>query len=237
MTLKRRDLLFCAAILFSFAFSSFILGEEIKERFGNNEKLSYKVLFNRIPVGKIEWVYLGREKIEGKLVDIISVSSNTKIFEFLNLTSEEKVFLDFKTHLPVKVERNIIFFGKKEKIEEFYNQEEGYVKIVKNHFNPQENIFYQDAPIHNILSLLYFFPKDIDLKIGDLLIFNLPTQKLKIKVLSSKILYRKGEKRDTYFLLGRGKRKFKLFLDKEDRIPLRLDFLLLIGKITILKQE
>jgi hypothetical protein len=228
-----RKIIFLSLLLFAGLFSDFLLGESIKERFEGNGKLTYKVYFNNLPVGSIEWVYLGREIVEDRDVDALSINSDTSILKLLNLRGKEKVFLDIDSHLPIKVERDIVFFGKRELIKEIYNQNKGFVKIVKNNSKKQEKILYQDKPIYHILSLLYFFPQDIELTIGKLLTFNLPTQRVKIKVSSYKSLSLQGEKKEAIFLVGKGAQRFNLWLDRENRMPLRLDFILPLGKIVI----
>jgi len=45
------------------------------------------------------------------------------------------------------------------------------------------------------------------------------------------------EQRDTYFLIGRGAKRFSLWLDKENRLPLRLEFILPLGKVIIRRVE
>ncbi|UCC95006.1 MAG: hypothetical protein JSW40_09415 [Candidatus Omnitrophota bacterium] len=222
---------------FMFAFFSTSFGEEIEERFGGKQKLCYKVRFNGIPAGKVEWTYLGKVTIGGREANALHIDSNTKILEFFNLISKEKVFLDVETHLPIRVERDIVFFGKKELIQEIYNQDEGYVRIIKSNSRTKEEVLRQDKPIHNILSLLYFFPKDVELKKDTSLVFNLPTQKVIIKVESLKNLSLGEDKRQAVFLIGKGAKRFNLWLDKQERIPLRLEFPVPLGKIIILKEN
>jgi len=212
------------------------LAEGIEARFQNKEKLVYNVYFNGIPSGYIEWEYLGRQVVDGITVDVLSVNSDTNIFNLLDLDSKEKVFLDSKTSLPVKVERDIVFFGKKEIIEETYDQEKGQIKIKRSSSKDPEDILSQDTPIHNILELLYFFPQDVALKRGKWMTFNFPTQKIKIKMVKERVLKIKGVKHDTYFLIGRGAKKFSLWLDKEKRMPLRLEFISWVGKVTVVRK-
>ena len=215
----------------------FVFGEGIEARFKNEKKLVYNVSFNGIPSGYIEWMYLGHRELEGVMVEELLVHSDTKILKLLNLISKERVFLDGKTHLPLKVERDIVFFGRKEIISETYNQDEGYVKIERSNSKKAESVLYQDTPIHNILELLYFFPQDLRLEVGRWMVFNLPTQKVKIKMVRERILKTNGKKFDTYFMVGRGARRFSLWLDKEDKMPLRLEFITLAGKITISRRR
>ena len=216
---------------------SSVFAESIRARFQSKEKLAYSVYFNGIPSGYIEWEYLGRQEVDGITVDVLFLNSDTNIFNLLDLDSKEKVFLDSKTCLPVKVERDIVFFGKKEIIEETYDQEKGRIRIKRSNSGEPEDILNQDTPIHNILELLYFFPQDVALESGKWMIFNLPTQKIKIKMVKERVLKVNGVKRDTYFLVGRGAKRFSLWLDKEEKMPLRLEFISLAGKITIVRKE
>lgn len=212
------------------------LAEGIEARFQGKEKLVYSVYFNGIPSGYMEWEYLGRQEVDGKTVDVLSVNSDTNIFNLLNLASKEKVFLDSATGLPLRVERDIVFFGKKEIIEEIYDQDKGQIKVKRNSSKKSESVLYQDTPIHNILELLYFFPQDVELEAGKWMTFNLPTQKIKIKMVRERVLKMKGVKYDTYFLVGRGAKRFNLWLDKEKKMPLRLEFITLAGKITVVRK-
>ncbi len=209
----------------------------IEARFQNKDKLVYSVYFNGIPSGYIEWEYLGRQEIGGITVDVLSVNSDTDIFNLLDLDSKEKVFLDSKTSLPVKVERDIVFFGKKEIIEETYDQARGQIKIKRSGSGKPEDVLRQDTPIHNILELLYFFPQDVSLEAGKWITFNLPTQKIKIKMVKERVLKVNGVDQDTYFLIGRGAKRFSLWLDKEEKMPLRLEFISLVGKVTVVRRE
>jgi len=224
-------------VIVSVAGESFALAEGIEARFQSKEKLVYDVYFNGIPSGYIEWEYLGRREVNGITVDALSVDSDTNIFNLLDLDSKEKVFLDSKNCLPVKVERDIVFFGKKEIIEETYDQEKGQIKIKRSSSGESEDVLNQDTPIHNILELLYFFPQDVALEAGKWMTFNLPTQKIRIKMVKERVLKVNGVKRDTYFLVGRGAKRFSLWLDKEERVPLRLEFISLAGKVTVVRKS
>jgi len=223
--------------LFFSIFVSSIFAKTVQERFEGKDEIIYDVSFNGMYSGQIKWQYLGTEVVDGEVTDVLSVSSDTKILSFLDLTSKEKVFLSQSTHLPVKVKRDILMFGKKELITETYNQENGCVRITRANGKTEEEILYQDKPINNILALLYFFPEDVELKAEEWMTFNLPTQKVRIKMVKERSLEVGGESRDTYFLVGRGAKRFSLWLDKEDRLPLRIDFIVPLGKIIIRRHE
>jgi len=213
-----------------------VLAGDIEARFQSKEKLVYSVYFNGIPSGYIEWEYLGRQEVDGKTMDVLFVNSDTNIFNLLNLASKEKVFLDSATGLPLKVERDIVFFGKKEIIEEIYDQDKGQIKIKRSNSKKPESVLHQDTPIHNILELLYFFPQDVELEAGKWMTFNLPTQKIRIKMVRERVLKVNGVEYDTYFLIGRGAKRFSLWLDKEKKMPLRLEFISLTGKVTVVRK-
>lgn len=227
-------LLLCCVILA--AHQGLYAFDSIESRFKDNQKLSYKVFTNGVFSGYIEWEYMGTQDINGRIAEGLSIDSDTKILSFLNLTSKEKVFLDSQTHLPLRVERDIVLFGSKELIEESYDQENGRVTITRTPSNKEQEVLHPDTPIQNILSLLYFFPQDIELKKGEWMTFNLPTQKVKIQFKGPRKLRLNGEEKETLFLIGRGAKRFNLWLDSKSRIPLRLEFIFLLGKVSIVKQ-
>lgn len=214
-----------------------VYSQGIKERFKGSEKLTYKVYHNGVFSGYIYWSYKGKDKVGKNEADVLHVSSDTKMLGLLDLTSDEDVYLDSKTHLPLKVKRDILMFGKKELIEETYDQVKGFVKISRTGDKAGEEILYQDSPIHNILALLYFFPQGIKLEKGQWMDFNLPTQTIKIKFVKERVLKTAKDKQNTYFLLGRGGKRFSLWLDKTTRLPLRLEFISLLGKVSIVRVD
>lgn len=217
--------------------SGFCYCDDIEERFNGQRSLFYEVFFNGIPTGKIEWQYLGKEVVDGRQTDVILINSDTNILKLLNLESKEKVFIDSATYLPLKVERDVVFFGKKEQIKEVYNQDTGLVIITKSNTSKKQTFLHVAKPIHNILSLLYFFPKNIELIKDKPLYFNLPTQKVSIKMLyENNIAFGKGKK-DIYFLAGKGDKRFNLWLDKKERIPVKMEFIVPLGKITIVRKS
>jgi hypothetical protein len=207
------------------------------ERFKGREQFAYKIYFNGIYSGTINWQYKGKQEIDGRKVEVLQVISDTKILKFLNMDSQENIYLDAVNYLPVKVERNLIMFGSKEVIRETYDQQQGLVKIEKSAAKNEVIELKQTPPIHNILALLYFFPQDVQLLAGQSQEFNLPTQKVIIKSAGIKELKTKQRKKETYFLMGKGAKRFNLWLDKQDRLPLRLEFIMPVGKIVIISDD
>ncbi|MFA5271927.1 MAG: hypothetical protein WC412_06285 [Candidatus Omnitrophota bacterium] len=225
-------------IIFFVSFSP-ILGfcKNIAERFQGKNDIVYDVFYNGIYTGKITWKYLGKERVGNKETEVIYLDSDTKIFNLLNIASKEKVFLEAGTYLPVRAERDVILFGKQEDIKEIYDQEKGSVIITNSNPKKKEFVLHQAKPIHNILALLYFFPQDIPLIKGKNLYFNLPTQKVTVKLISEGTLVFGKEKKEFYLLSGSGAKRFNLWLDKKDRSPLKMEFLSIAGKVTIVRKS
>lgn len=237
-----RNLSFIFILIFFFGLSFNLYGEaENRERFTNLEKIKYNISFNGIPSGYVTWKYLGKETIDRKKADVLLVKSDTNILKFFDLVSSEKIYLDSKTHLPIRVERNIKLSGDQEIIEENYDQTKGQVIITRKKGKDllEEEIYKQDIPIHNILDLLYFFPQEIDLgkQKGKWMTFNLPNQKVQIRFDGTRKIKVAGRNQQAYFLVGKGARRFNLWLSLEKKIPLRLDFISWLGKVIIRREE
>jgi hypothetical protein len=237
MFMKKFVFYFCVVLIFGIPFSSDIFAKSIEERLEGKDTIDYDVSFNGMDAGFIKWKYLGREEINGQSLEVLSVSSDTKIMAFFDLTSSERVYLDSENYLPVKVERDILLFGNKELIVEKYDQQTGKVNIVRTNKKVTEEQLIQDKPIHNILALLYFFPDNIPFEKGKWLNYNLPTQKIRIKMVRERLLKTPYGEEETYFLLGRGAKRLSLWLDKENRLPLRLEFIFLVGKVVITRKK
>ncbi|UCD15144.1 MAG: hypothetical protein JSV34_05350, partial [Candidatus Omnitrophota bacterium] len=75
-------------LVFLLALSGPLLCENIRERFQGEEKLVYGVYFSGIPVGNIEWAYLGEEVVNGKNTHVLSIDSDTDILKVFNLESK-----------------------------------------------------------------------------------------------------------------------------------------------------
>ncbi|MCF7874082.1 MAG: hypothetical protein K9L84_03415 [Candidatus Omnitrophica bacterium] len=238
--LKSTVAFFILILFLSLSFNLYAKDNQ-RQRMRDLKKIEYNISFNGIPSGYVIWRYLGKEVVGAKEVDVLQVESDTNILKFLDLVSSEKIYLDSNTHLPVRVKRNVKLFGDKEIIEENYNQEQGQVVITRKKGKNivEEEIYEQAKPIHNILDLLYFFPQGINLgeKKGKWMTFNLPNQKVQIKFHSKRKVKVAGKVREAYFLVGKGAKRFNLWLSLDDRIPLRLDFISWLGKIIIRREK
>jgi hypothetical protein len=209
----------------------------IEERFADKKILHYQVFFNGVNSGNVSWQYLNKGVLGFRGVDVLRIDSDTKILGVFDLTSHEKIYLDASSSLPVRVERDLLVFGKKELIEEDYNQDEGSVAITKTTADGKltPTILRQDKPIRHIMALLYFFPSIDGLKVGEKLNFNLPTCKVEVRLHSMRKIIVGGKKREAYFLVGTGGKRFNIWIDKEKKYPIRIEFIFLAGKVSIVE--
>ncbi|MCM8786498.1 MAG: hypothetical protein NC935_00365 [Candidatus Omnitrophica bacterium] len=203
----------------------------------NQESVFYDVYFNDVLVGKIEYSYVGKNFTYENWVEVLLVKTNINVAPLFNLKSHEYIYLDSKTYLPLKVERKINFFGKREVIKEIYNQKKGYVKIYTNGFAKKTKIFYPGKPIQNMLALLYYFPKNLDLDKKSFFSFIFPTNKIDLKVDSLKTLMKNGKTKNVYLIKGLKEKHINVFLEKETKTVLHLSVNLPVGKVLLARKD
>jgi len=227
-------------VLFAFFLTAAVFAQDesgIEKRFNGKTVLSYDVVSGGKKSGYVKWEYQGKESLNGKAVDVLRVDSEAKILAFLDLNSHETIYLDSKNYLPVKVERDLVFFGNKELIVEHYDQEKGVVEVVKSiNGKPSRSEFLkQNKPICHIMALLYFFPAAQGLIPGQKFDFKLPTSKVHVEVKSLTKIKVGSAEREAFLLVGTGGKRFNLWLDKAELTPLRLEFLFPIGSVAIVR--
>ncbi|MBM3250580.1 MAG: hypothetical protein FJZ09_07090 [Candidatus Omnitrophica bacterium] len=199
---------------------------------GAVEKFEYLVRYNGMKVGKVEVEYLSRTGAVKAGQEIISLNSDVRILKLFSLKSREKFYIDAQTYFPRKVERDLELLGGKEKILEEYNQKKGLVRMIKTaDGSTKEELIRQQPPIHNITALLFFFPRDVALKEGSSVYFNLPNRRLEMKVVRCKD--KTCAAANKVFLLEAPAKKIKLWLEGEKRVPLRIEFPSFLGRISI----
>lgn len=167
---------------FKGAYNQFRLGVTTKKVELNHveEKITYDVKFGRIYLGKMHFSNISNVEMGGRLLTAILIE--TKLTKFLDT---EKIYSDPETLLPVKVERDITNWFVKEKITEEYNQENFTVTIIKNKGSKKTNTtIKKDSHIHNAMLLPYFIRRIPKLYVGRIIIANLPTRRLEIKLVS-----------------------------------------------------
>jgi hypothetical protein len=233
-------ILFCAALLIALLFCAPRAPIAPKEPvapeppkitlpFKAGEKFSYEVTFNGLKAGNIDFEYKGRQED----LDLVIVTNRINVLNIFQINSTESIYIDVYTCLPRRVEREVVFFGKQEYIIEEYNQKDGWVNVMQRKDGKINNkLIPQKPPIHNSHSLFFLYPLGLEDKIGSSLDFNLPLEKVNIRVKElRKVASADGEKE--VFVLEVSPKKIILELDKEKRVPVRLEMPALWSKLVI----
>jgi len=153
----------------------------------------------------------------------------------LNFFDEEKIYLDPQTALPTIIERDLNMWGKKEKITEIYDQKNFKVKIVKNVGGKiSEMTIEKSAPIENIYGFLYRYRSAGRFQEGETLYLNLPTKEVAMKLRERVHIEALGKDYNS-FLLQSDSKKYQIWFEGGmNRIPLRIDGAIGIGKTAMI---
>ena len=144
------------------------------------EKITYDVKIGKLHLGKAQFNNLANVQIDGRFLGLMTME--TKLTRF---TDTEKIYSDPKTLLPVRVERDILNWLIRERITEDYDQDNFTVTIIKNKGAKQERlVIKKTSHIHNAALLPYYVRSIPSLYAGRIIIANLPTRRLEIKLVS-----------------------------------------------------
>ncbi len=144
------------------------------------EKIIYDVKIGNLYLGRAEFNNMENIKLDGRFLSVMTME--TKLAQF---TDKEIIYSDPKTLLPIRVERDILKWLNREKILEDYDQNNFTVTIIKDTGPDKEKlVIKKDAPIHNAVLLPYYVRRIPSLSIGRIIIANLPTRRLEIKLVS-----------------------------------------------------
>ncbi|OGX07853.1 MAG: hypothetical protein A2Z88_05455 [Omnitrophica WOR_2 bacterium GWA2_47_8] len=142
----------------------------------------------------------------------------------LNFFDEEKIYMDPKTFYPTAVKRDLNIFGKREKIDEYYDHQKGEIKIVKDVKGQKEvRTLQKQGPIDNLYCFLYRFRQQPLPKPGTAMTIRLPTKDVRI-VFEGEENFKVGREKVKSYVLESDPSQYKIWLDKgAKRVPLRID--------------
>lgn len=144
------------------------------------EKIIYDVKLGKLYLGKAEFNNLVDVQLDGRLLGVVTME--TKLTQFKDT---ERIYSDLDTLLPIRVERNVLKWLIREKITEDYDQNNFTVTIIKNKGPGEERlVIKKESPIHNAMLLPYYVRRIPRLDLGRIIIANLPTRRLQIKLVS-----------------------------------------------------
>ncbi len=186
----------------------------VEALYAGARRLTYDVKLGPFTIGKAVIEDLGMTE-DNKL-------GRLKCFEVLVDTRQyrgtEKIYADPETLYPVRIERDISYFGKKERIIESYDQKKGEIVILKD--NKGKMVLNQQPPVDNVF-LLIIRTQQMGLKKIDGEKINLPTATYVIKINSGGKIRTKLGVFNTY-LVSTTPAKIKLWFDKETGVPVRV---------------
>jgi len=196
------------------------------------EKIIYDVRLGKLYLGKAQFNNLANVQLDGRLLNVMTLE--TKLTQF---TDMEKIYSDLETLLPVRVERDILNWLIREKITEDYNQDNFTVTIIKNKGAVQEKlVIKKDNHIHNAVLLPYYVRRIPRLDVGRIIIANLPTRRLEIKLVSIEDIKVPAGTFKAYHFKSTPKQIEIWITSDERRIPVKIQDTGLLGYSMVMKE-
>jgi acyl-CoA synthetase (AMP-forming)/AMP-acid ligase II len=196
------------------------------------EKIIYDVKLGRLYLGQSRFTSLQEVEINGRKLSAMLLE--TKLTRF---SDTEKIYSDPQTLFPVMVERNILNWFRGEKITEVYDQDNFTVTIVKNKGkNQQKMVIKKNEPIHNAVLLPYYIRRIPVLETGQIIIANLPTRRLEIKLVSQEEIKVPAGIFQAYHFSSTPKQIDIWISADERRIPVKIEGAGLLGYSVVMKE-
>jgi hypothetical protein len=201
--------------------------------FSAGETIYYDIEKLGLKVGEAAIVFHGSTQIEGRGAFLITVTSHG--FRFFD---EEKIYVDPLNFLPVRVERNLNVFGKKEQIVEYYDTLKGGVRVVKTaKGKTTQQIIRKGNILDNIYSFVFRYRKTGGFRIGDKAGIHLPTRDVEFFLERTEQL-NVSDKDYTAYYMHSIPVKYRVWFDQgHNKIPLRIDGAVGFGKTSMVLRE
>lgn len=196
------------------------------------EEIVYEVKLGKISLGEAKFKHSGKVDLQGRAVNLLVLE--TRVINFLD---KENIYSDPESMLPVRIERSISSFLKKEQIIENYDQLNYQVTITKNNGKnpPKQLVIKRDGVIHNAVLFPYSVRDLPDLAVGREFILNLPNRTLRVSLVSIESL-KIGHKVFQAFRFESTPKQIAVWISTdEQRIPLKIERSGVFGYALILK--
>ena len=194
--------------------------------FRPGETIQYDIKKLKMRVGQASLTFHGLVSIDGQSALLITFTGKG-----LKFFDEEKIYVDPRTFLPVRVERDLSIFGKKERIVEHYNAREGTVRIVKTaRGKTTEQVIKRSVPVDNIYCFIFRYRVSGKFTPGETFQIHLPTKDVQFQVQKPRGL-QVGEKEIAAHYLQSDPAQYRVWFDTGARkVPLRIDGAIGFGK-------
>lgn len=197
------------------------------------EKISYAIRKMNVKAGNATLVFNGPAKLDTRDTMLITFTADG-----LNFFDEEKIYVDPKTYFPVRVQRDINIWGKKEKITEDYFPGEGRVNITKvAGGKTTQSEIKKPGNIDNIYAFIFRYRRSGTFKLGEELLLKLPTQDVKLK-LEEITDIKAADRNYSAFFMKSDPPKYQVWFDASDKkIPLRINGAVGFGSTAMMMTE
>ena len=194
--------------------------------FRPGETIRYDIKKLKMRVGQASLTFHGLVSLDGQSALLITFTGKG-----LKFFDEEKIYVDPRTFLPVRVERDLSIFGKKESIVEHYNAREGTVRIVKTtKGKTTEQVIKRSVPMDNIYCFIFRYRVSGKFTPGETFQIHLPTKNVQFQVQKPRGL-QVGEKEIAAHYLQSDPAQYRVWFDTGARkVPLRIDGAIGFGK-------
>ena len=226
--IAHRQLALLAFLSFCFMVSSARAGEV----FLPGETIQYEIK-KVFKLGKATLTFNGPQTINKQQLVLITFRT-----EGLNFFDEEKIYMDPVDLFPRVVERDLNIWGKKEKIREVYDQQSGKVTVIKDADGKKsESSIQKKGKIDNIYSFLYRYRRSGSFKKNDRLKLVLPTKEVDIILKRKDTVEAADKKYEAYYMESEPKEYSLWFDTSPQRLPLRIDGAVRMGKTKMVMKE
>ncbi len=198
--------------------------------FRPGETIQYDIKKLKMRVGQASLTFHGLVSLEGQSAFLITFTSKgVKFFD------EEKIYVDPRTFLPCRVERDLNIFGKKERIVEHYNAWEGTVRIVKTaKGKTSEQVIKRSVPLDNIYCFIFRYRVSGKFTPGETFQIHLPTKNVQFQAQGPREL-QIGEKKISAHYLQSDPAQYRVWFDPgAHKVPLRIDGAVGFGKTAMI---
>ncbi len=201
--------------------------------FAAGETIVYDIKKFALKVGQAVLIFKGEVPWEGREALLVTLTSRG-----LNFFDEEKIYLDPRTFLPLRVERDLDIFGKKERIVEHYSPDNGAVRIVKTaRGETTDQVIQKGHRLENVYGFIYRYRLRGEFSAGARTAIHLPTADVAFTVLGLEKVALAGRQTDAYYMESLPK-KYRVWFDTSPaRVPLRIDGAVGFGNTAMILNE
>lgn len=201
----------------------------------NSKYYGEKIIYNISPVGISEYNDLGMVELDGKIANLITFRTHVAGFD-----DTERIYSEPVTYLPLRVERDIKMWFKKEYIVESYDIQNNRFTLrkFKDKKVIEEQVFSSDGPINNAVLLPFYLRTIPRLEVGWSFDIRLP-EKFRVTLTSLEMVEVPAGKFPAYYFTSQPA-KFEIWVSTDElRLPLKIkglgvfDYALLLRERTV----